>query len=114
MYVFVLLEGFLYGFHIWWFSYLYVWLILYLVARVVGDKGSPFIWALVSGLFGLSFGALCAIPYFFIGGPGGYVAYFVSGIPFDLLHAGGNFLLALALFKPLNALLRRYRQTIGK
>ena len=25
VYAFVLLEGFLYGFGIWWFSYLYVW-----------------------------------------------------------------------------------------
>ena len=34
IYAFVLLEGFCYGFGIWWFSYLYIWSILALLAHI--------------------------------------------------------------------------------
>lgn len=107
IYTFVLLQGLIYGFHIWWISYLYVWTILYFVARALGDMDSPAAWAVVSGLFGLCFGALTAVPYLFILGPAGALAYFVSGVLFDLLHCGGNFLAALLLFKPLDGMMKR-------
>lgn len=102
IYVFALVEGLIYGFSDWWISYLYVWTVLYFVARLCGrlkiDKA--LFWAVVSGIFGLCFGALCSIPYFFILGPGGGVAFFISGIPFDLLHCGGNFIVMLLLYRP--------------
>ena len=61
-------------------------------------------WAALAGAFGLSFGFLCAIPYFFIGGPAGGVSYWISGIPFDLVHCASNTLLTLVLWKPLRTL----------
>lgn len=64
IYVFVFLEGIIYGFGIWWINYLYVWSILAGVVLLLKKQESIWIWALVAGFFGLLFGAFCAIPYF--------------------------------------------------
>ena len=47
-----------------------------------------------------------ALPYL-AGGPWAAVSHWTAGIPFDLAHCGGNFLLALFLAKPLLRLLQR-------
>lgn len=99
--VYVMLEGMIYGFGIWWISYLYVWPLLVVAAVLLRKNDSPLIWAIVAGVHGLLFGAMCAIPYFFVGGWAAAFAYWVSGIPFDLMHCAGNFVLTLILYKPL-------------
>lgn len=106
IYVFVLLEGITYGFGIWWTMYLYIWTILYLVARLMRRNDSPLIWAVVNGAYGLSFGALCAIPYLITGGIGMAFGWWTQGIPWDITHCIGNFVTALVLYKPLMAVLR--------
>ncbi len=100
IYVFVLAEGMVFGFGIWWISYLYVWSILAIVVLLLRKAGNTVIWVIVSGVFGLLFGALTAIPYLFTGGIGAAAAYWVSGIPFDLLHCAGNIIAAALLLKP--------------
>ena len=107
IYIFATCEIFIYGLGTWTINYLYVWTILYLLTMVFRRERSPYIWAVISGLYGLSFGALCSLPYFFAGGFPTMAAYWVSGIPFDLAHGTGNFVIALALFKPLYYLLNR-------
>lgn len=57
--------------------------------------------------FGLLFGLLCAPVYIFTGGLGFAISWWISGIPFDLLHCGGNFVMALVLFVPLRKLLEK-------
>ena len=104
--IFVTLEGLLYGFGLWWINYLYIWFILYMIVTVLKKSKSPLFWALISGFFGLSYGGLCAIPYLFIGGVPTAIAYWISGIPFDLIHGIGNFIVALVLFAPLYHLLQ--------
>lgn len=106
IYTFVLLEGIVFGFGIWWVSYLYIWSILALIVLVLHKIDSAFLWAIVSGAFGLLFGALCAIPYLISGGPGAAFAYWTAGIPYDILHCCGNFVLTLVLYKPLLRLLK--------
>lgn len=107
IYIFVLLEGIIYGFGIWWVSYLYIWSILALLTLALKKMDSAVLWAVFSGAYGLSFGALCAIPYLLSGGIGAAIAYWINGIPFDLLHCGGNFVLALVLYKPLLPILKK-------
>lgn len=107
IYTFVLLEGILFGFGIWWVSYLYIWSILALIVLLLRKMDAALLWAVVSGAFGLSFGALCAIPYLISGGPGAAFSYWTSGIPYDVLHCAGNFVLTLVLYRPLLTLLRR-------
>lgn len=111
IYIFVISELFIYGLSTWWLNYLYIWTILFVVAYFFRRERSPYFWAIVSGLYGLSFGALCSIPYFFMGGFPTMLAYWVSGILFDLVHGVANFILALVLFRPLYYLLDKiYRK----
>lgn len=107
IYGFVFLEGFLYGFGMWWFQYLYLWSILAVVALFFRSNTSPLFWSILSGFFGLSFGALCTLPYLIAGGPAAAFSYWVSGLGFDLIHCIGNVVLCLVLFKPLYALLQK-------
>lgn len=107
IYTFVLLEGVIFGFGIWWVSYLYIWSIPAFAALALKKMDSAVLWAVVSGFFGLSFGALCAIPYLISGGPYAAFTYWSNGIVFDILHCAGNFVLTLVLYIPLSNLLKR-------
>lgn len=105
IYLYVLLEILFYGIQLWNINYLYIWALLALGAWLMRKSESPLTWAVLSGGFGLLFGALCAPVYLFTGGPGLAVSWWVSGIPFDALHCAGNFVMALVLFIPLRRLL---------
>lgn len=100
--VFIVLEGFTFGFGIWWLNYLYIWPLLAGITYLLRRQEGALVWAIVSGSFGLSFGALCAIPYFFVGGVSMGFAYWVSGLGFDITHCIGNFVLMLVLYKPMS------------
>lgn len=112
IYIFAILEGFFYGFGIWWIMYLYVWTILAIITLIFQKNLSPILWAVISGAFGLSYGFLCSLPYFLTLGVTGGMLYWIKGIPFDVTHCIGNIVLALILFKPLyrvlNHLNRRF------
>lgn len=112
VYTYVFVYGLLNGFGIWWFPQLYVWALLAGAAWLLRGWDSALLWALVSGLFGLAYGALYALSYGAMNGPAAGVAWWIAGIPFDLLHGAGNFLVALALFRPLRLCLRRARQAL--
>ena len=103
--VFVVLQFVLYGFGLWSWMYLYIWFLLFFLVRGLRKMDSAVGWAVVSAAYGLAFGALCAPVYLFTGGWAFALTWWVSGIPFDLLHAAGNFVIALALFKPLQKLM---------
>lgn len=107
VYIFVVMEILYYGISVWNIYYLYVWGILAVAAVLMRKTQSPLVWAILSGVFGLFFGALCAISDAFIGGAGYAVAKWVSGIPFDVTHCVGNFVIALVLFKPLRNLMEK-------
>lgn len=104
---FILLEGCIYGFGLWWIMYLYVWPLLALITYIMRKQDSVWVWAIMSGSFGLAFGALCSIPYIVLSGPKAAFAWWVSGIPFDILHCVSNFVLCLVLFKPLSKVMRK-------
>ena len=99
--VYVAAEVLFYGLGTWNINYLYVWPLLAVAACLLKRMKHPVCWALLSGVFGLMFGALCAPVDVMIGGVGYAVSKWVSGIPFDLAHCAGNFILTLLLFKPL-------------
>lgn len=105
IYVFVFLEGFFYGFGIWWINYLYVWTIEALITLALRKQTSVLFWSVMSGIYGFTFGAWCAIPYFFIGGPSAAFSYWISGIPYSVLNCVGNIVICLVLFKPLYKIL---------
>lgn len=108
IYVFVFLEGCIYGFGLWWFGYLYIWSILALAVLLSKKQQTSVVTtSIILGAYGLSFGFLYSIPYFFAGGWAAGFSYWISGIPFDLLHCGGNIALSLVCYKPLFTLIGR-------
>ena len=107
VYVFVVMEILFYGLGLWNINYLYIWAVPALAGVLLRKMDGSLGWALVSGVFGLTFGALCGIVDIFIGGWAYALTKWASGIPFDVLHCAGNFGIALILFKPLRRVLER-------
>jgi energy-coupling factor transport system substrate-specific component len=110
IYVFVFLEGCIYGVGLWWFGYLYIWSILALIVLLHGKQQTPVLMTgVILGAYGISFGFLYSIPYFAAGGWAAGFSYWVSGIPFDLLHCAGNVAVSLICYRPLRSLLGRLK-----
>ena len=107
VYVYVLAEILFYGIGTWNINYLYIWAIPAMIGWLLRKWKNPVIWAVVSGLFGLLFGLLCAPVDICIGGLGYAISKWISGIPFDAMHCAGNFAMALLLFVPIKKLLQR-------
>ena len=107
VYLYVAMEILFYGINLWNINYLYIWAVLAVMAYFLRGMQPPLGWALLSGVYGLAFGALCGIVDVFIGGFGYAVTKWISGIPFDIMHCAGNFVIALVLFKPLRALMEK-------
>ena len=108
--VFNLFELIQWGFGTWWVSYLYVWPLLVLITLLLKKiiKEAFLIWSVVSGLFGLIFGSLFAIVYLPVD-PAYALAYWISGLPWDVWHGVCNFVLMLVIGKPLYLLLKKVR-----
>ncbi|MBR4550500.1 MAG: hypothetical protein IKO83_11380 [Oscillospiraceae bacterium] len=108
VYVYVLLEGLVFGFSVWWVGYLYVWAILVIVTMLFRKNDSALFWAVVAGIFGLCFGLLMYLEWFAInGGWRGFFAMWVAGIPYDLTHCAGNFAFTLVLYRPLRRVMEK-------
>ncbi len=118
--IFVLVEFLIYPMGDWAIMYLYIWPLLGLVALLLCRLDNVWLWSIISGMFGLIFGALCSITYFGIGAASGGIAFglrtalakWISGIPFDLIHGVGNFLIMLVLYKPIRAVLTRIKKLL--
>ena len=118
--VFILIEGVMFGFGLWWIMYLYVWPLLVLVTWILRKQESVWVWSLVAGAFGLLYGFFCSFPYFFIGVvDGGFVggftmafSWWIAGIPWDFVHGASNFVFMLALYKPMRRILLRTKDIL--
>lgn len=105
--VFLLLEGLLYGFGIWWVMYLYIWPLLALVTWIFRWLKRPWQWALLSGLYGLLFGTLCALVYLPMWNLPKIISWVIAGLYVDCGHALGNFAVMLVLYTPLRKALEQ-------
>lgn len=103
--IFTIIEGSIYGFGLWWVMYLYAWPALAVIVWIFREKDSAILYSIISGLFGLFFGALCSIPYLFIGGPSMMFSWWIAGIPFDIIHCISNFILMIILYKPVRKIM---------
>ena len=113
IYVYVLMEILFYGLGSWNFNYFYIWAILAFAALALRNMHDRLGWAILSGCFGLLFGVLCAPVDVFIGGLSYALSKWASGIPFDLMHCAGNFIIALLLFDPMRKLIDQlYQKTL--
>ena len=113
-YLYVMLEVLFYGISLWNINYLYIWAVLAVAAYFLRKMQGRLGWALLSGVFGLMFGALCGIVDIFIGGFGYAVTKWISGIPFDIMHCAGNFIIVLVMFEPLRRLMEKLYVKMGR
>ncbi|MBQ8356501.1 MAG: hypothetical protein IJX39_01685 [Clostridia bacterium] len=119
IYVFVLLTGVYGGFNVWWVPYLYIWLPLWIIAMLLPRRMPKWlavpVYMLVGGLHGLAYGTLYAPAQalFFKMDFNMTVAWIISGLPFDFLHAAGN-LAACTLVVPLSTLLFKLEKQVRK
>ena len=108
--VYVLLEGLFYGFSTWWIPYLYAWPLLVLLTLLCRKRENRFFWAVFAALYGFAFGFMFLPVNYFVYGmadnPDLLTVYILNDIPFDLLHAAGNFITVLILLPPLKRALR--------
>lgn len=113
VWAFVGMECVIYGLGLWTIMYVYIWPILVLLTLLL-QKFIPskayWPYVILSTMFGLFFGAFCSIPYFFIGGVHMMFTWWVSGIPYDILHGISNGVLCAILFIPLNNALNRIKK----
>ena len=116
--VFILIEGSIYGFNTWWIMYLYTWPLLVLLTWVFRKQKSVWFWSILSGMYGLFFGLLCSILYVVIGAVDGGIrsglyagfTWWVAGIPWDIVHCIGNFVLMLVLYLPVRTLMEKIKK----
>lgn len=115
--VFILIEGCMFGFGTWWIMYLYMWPSLAFLAWRFRKQESVWFWSILSALYGLFYGFFCAIPYVVIGAAEGGIrngfyagfTWWVAGIPYDLPHCIGNFVLMLVLYHPVRAVMKKVK-----
>ncbi len=106
---FVILQGLIFGFGPWWFMYVYIWPLLAVIAFLFRKKTSLFFWSALCALYGLFYGALCSLVYVVISGPAAALAWWVAGIPFDIIHCISNGILCFVLFTPLYRLFKKLK-----
>ena len=110
--VFILLQGVLYGFGLWWAMYLYVWYLLALLAWLLRRMDNALGWAVFSGIYGLCFGGLCAAVYLVAKTPAFALSWWLSGLSYDAMHGVGNFVIMLLLYRPLRRALQTAKRQL--
>lgn len=115
--VFIVIEGAIYGIHLWWIMYLFVWPLLVFICYMFKNCKSVWFWSIFSGTFGLFFGALCTIPHIIVGafssglstGIRLGIAWWIAGIPWDIVHCIGNFIIMLVLYQPISYVIKKLK-----
>ena len=111
--VYILLEGLIQGFSLWWVPYLYVWPILWgmamLIPKSIPDKWGMILFPAVCSLHGFLYGTLWALSQpFLMDLPWESLGiYIANGIPFDVTHGIGNLVLG-TLILPLCKVLKPF------
>ena len=118
IYVYVLLNGVLGGFHAWWIPYLYIWTVLWgvtmLLPKKMPKKIAPIVYMVVCALHGFGFGILYAPAQALIFGLSfeAMLAWIASGFPFDVIHGISNFFCGMLIVPIVSVLkyLEGYKQ----
>ena len=110
IYIYIFLDGLISGFAMWWIPYLYIWAVLWGVVMMLSGrltrKTKMIAYPFANGLFGLSFGILYAPAQalMFNFSFKQTIAWILAGLPFDAIHAVGNFALAFLVLPLSDAL----------
>lgn len=104
IYIYVFLNGLYAGFNLWWVPYLYLWAILWGITMLLPKNMSKRIaipvYMAVCALHGLFFGAMYAPFEALVRGFNfeKTIAWIVAGLPFDVVHAIGNFAVGVLIY----------------
>lgn len=107
--IFTTLEMLVWGFGDWVIGYYWIWPIWNIAVYLLKPflKENVYYWAILSGLWGALFGAIFAINHGLFYGFSYSLAYWIRGIPFDIIHAISNYVITLILFVPTYKLLKQ-------
>ncbi len=117
IYIYVLLNGLIAGFNVWWVPYLYIWTILWgatmLLPKNMPKRAKPFVYMGLCGLHGFLYGILYAPAQAIFFGLSfeATVAWVVAGFPFDLIHGVSNIVCGV-LICPIIAILKKAEKYI--
>lgn len=115
IYVFVFITGMLSGFAAWWVPYLYIWTVLWGITMLLPKRMpkwlKPFVYMITCALHGFLYGALYAPVQALLFGLNfdGMVAWYLAGLPWDILHGISNFFCGI-LIMPIISILRKLEQ----
>ena len=113
IYVYVLIQGVVGGFNLWWIPYLYIWTVLWgavmLVPNKIPDRFKYMIYVGLGALHGFLFGVLYAPAQALIFGLDlkGMLAWIAAGFTFDMIHGVSNLVLGAALIYPAIKILKQ-------
>lgn len=112
IYTYVMLNGIVAGFSLWWIPYLYLWTILWgvtmLLPKHMSKKNCMIVYPIVNACHGFLFGTLYAPAQalMFHMSFQSMVAWIIAGLPWDMVHGISNLLCGF-LIVPLVVILRR-------
>ncbi|WP_368251776.1 ECF transporter S component [Enterococcus sp. 2201sp1_2201st1_B8_2201SCRN_220225] len=89
-------------------SYLGIMLLFWLLARLPLFKTRLWLQALLAAAMGFLYGFLYSIFNYFLYGMSIFWPYWLQGLPFDALHAGGNLVFYLLLFPVFQKLFKQF------
>ncbi len=104
---YVLMQGLLSGFDLWWIPYIYVWdflwLFVMLIPQRLPQKTKNILYIAVCALHGYLFGILYApsqVLLFFDGDFSRMIPWLILGIPADITHGTSNLILGTLFIYP--------------
>lgn len=108
IYVYVMLNGLLAGFNMWWIPYLYIWTILWGVTMLLPKNAPKIVYMLVCSAHGFLFGTLYAPAQAIMFGLDfkGMIAWIIAGFPYDCIHGVANLCVGI-LIVPIVKLLKK-------
>lgn len=112
IYVYVLIQGIVGGFNLWWIPYLYVWAVLWgavmLIPKSLPERIKTVLYIAACTLHGFLFGTLYAPAQAIMFGLDlkGTLAWIATGFYFDAIHGIGNLILGTLLIYPIVKILK--------
>jgi len=101
--VFSALELLIYSINTWVILYLIVWPLLVIIIWVCRYFIKKYWWIfiIITGIWGFTFGTLDAFINLLIFGQAKFYSYWIAGLPFDAVHGIGNIMFSSFLYKPI-------------
>lgn len=112
IYVYVLIQGIVGGFNLWWIPYLYVWAVLWgavmLIPKRLPERIKTVLYIAACTLHGFLFGTLYAPAQAIMFGLDlkGTLAWIATGFYFDAIHGTSNLILGTLLIYPIVKILK--------